>query len=216
MMSQLAKRAIPLKPADARETDGQWQAIYDTGEDILVSASAGSGKTSVLVKRVIEHVKMGVNIDELLVVTFTEAAAKEMKDRIAQALRKEVNQAGTAEDRQLTQASKQHLSRQISKVTQAHISTLHSFCLKVIRRFYYLIDMDPVFRLLADDTERMLLKEDVLEEVLEEWFESEQELFHTLVRMYASDRSLDALKSLILELYEFSVANPSPKGWLAN
>lgn len=216
MMSQLAKRAIPLKPANARETDGQWQAIYDTGEDILVSASAGSGKTSVLVKRVIEHVKMGVNIDELLVVTFTEAAAKEMKDRIARALRKEVNQAGTAEDRQLTQASKQHLSRQISKVTQAHISTLHSFCLKVIRRFYYLIDMDPVFRLLADDTERMLLKEDVLEEVLEEWFESEQEPFHTLVRMYASDRSLDALKSLILELYEFSVANPSPKGWLAN
>ena len=87
MMSQLTKRAIPLKPANTRETDGQWQAIYDTGEDILVSASAGSGKTSVLVKRVIEHVKMGVNIDELLVVTFTEAAAKEMKDRIARALR---------------------------------------------------------------------------------------------------------------------------------
>ena len=85
-------KTIPLRPANEQFTDSQWQAVFDGDENILVSASAGSGKTTVLVRRVIEKVKSGVDIDRLLIVTYTEAAAREMKERIQVALQKAMNE----------------------------------------------------------------------------------------------------------------------------
>ncbi|MGO2852373.1 MAG: UvrD-helicase domain-containing protein, partial [Tetragenococcus koreensis] len=134
---------IPLKPQNETFTDKQWQAVFDTGDNLLVSASAGSGKTTVLVRRVIEKLKNGSNIDELLIVTFTEAAAREMKERIQNALQDAIN-------KESEQQRRNHFVKQLTLLPRAQISTLHAFCLTVIRRFYFLIDLDPVFRMLTD------------------------------------------------------------------
>lgn len=111
---------IPLRPENERFTDEQWQAIFDQGDNLLVSASAGSEKTTVLVRRVIEKLKMGFNIDELLIVTFTEAAAKEMKERIQEALQEAVNSEKAIRARQ------QHFTKQLILLPSANISTLHA------------------------------------------------------------------------------------------
>lgn len=198
---------IPIKPENSRFTDGQWQAIYEAGHNILVSASAGSGKTTVLVQRVIEKIKAGTNVDELLIVTYTEAAAREMKERIQTAIQQAVTSESEPDE-------KRHLIRQLSLLSQASISTLHAFCLQVIRRYYYLIDLDPVFRLLTDETEILLLKEDVWEEVREELYGEETSFFKELAGAYSNDRSDTGLTELIFSLYEFSRANPNPAEWL--
>ncbi len=199
----------PDKPAGSRFTDEQWQAVTDEGENILVSASAGSGKTTVLVQRVIEKIKASVTIDELLVVTFTNAAAREMKERIQLAIQKELANASSFEQRR-------HLGRQLPMLGQADISTLHSFCLKVIRRYYYLIDFDPVFRLLTDDTETTLMKEEVWDDLREELYGEEDTRFQELAEMYSNDKNDDGLTDLIFKLYDFSRAHPEPLKWLAN
>lgn len=205
---------LPIKPQNSRFTDGQWQAVYETDHTILVSASAGSGKTTVLVERVIEKIKAGTNVDELLIVTYTEAAAREMKGRIQKAIQKALTNEGEPE-------MKRHLVKQISLLPQANISTLHAFCLQVIRRYYYLIELDPVFRLLADETEKLLLKEDVWSELRETLYgaevaDGEENLFYQLTATYSNDRNDDGLTNLIFSLYEFSRANPNPKLWLEN
>ncbi|MER2063988.1 MAG: helicase-exonuclease AddAB subunit AddA, partial [Alkalibacterium sp.] len=188
--------------------DHQWQAIHDEGKNLLVSASAGSGKTTVLVQRVIEKIKNQTDINQLLVVTYTNAAAREMKQRIQSAIQKEINES-------LDANQKHHLIRQIPMLGHADISTLHSFCLKVIRRYYYLIDFDPVFRLLTDDTEIALMKEDVWDELREELYGKDDALFEELAAAYSSDKNDDGLTDLVLSLYEFSRANPEPLKWLS-
>lgn len=198
---------LPLKPENSHFTDGQWQAIYEEGHNILVSASAGSGKTTVLVQRVIEKIKAGTNVDEMLIVTYTEAAAKEMKARIQVAIQESVTSESDME-------LKRHLTRQVTLINQASISTLHAFCLQVIRRYYYLINLDPIFRLLTDETEILLLKESVWEDVREELYGEEDTLFKSLTASYSNDRSDAGLTDLIFSLYEFSRANPRPEAWL--
>ncbi|MGC6768983.1 helicase-exonuclease AddAB subunit AddA [Enterococcus sp. LJL51] len=200
-------KMIPLRSENEQFTDNQWQAVFDGDENILVSASAGSGKTTVLVRRVIEKIKAGTDIDRLLVVTYTEAAAKEMKERIQTELQKAMNQETDSE-------RKQHFIKQISLLPTAAISTLHSFCLSVIRRFYYLIDMDPVFRLLTDETEMLLLKEDVWDELRESLYTADDESFYRLTSNFSNDRTDDGLTKLIFSLYEFAKANPDPEEWL--
>lgn len=200
---------IPLKPHNERFTDEQWQAIFDKGDNLLVSASAGSGKTTVLVRRVIEKLKMGDNIDELLIVTFTEAAAREMKERIQEALQEAVNSESDP-------VRQQHFTRQLILLPTANISTLHAFCLTVIRRFYYLIDIDPVFRMLTDETETILMKEDVWDDLRERLYSENNEQFFRLTMNFSNDRSDDGLTNLVFSLYEFARANPDPKQWLAD
>lgn len=202
-------KTIPLRPENEQFTDNQWQAVFDGDENILVSASAGSGKTTVLVRRVIEKLKSGVDIDRLLIVTYTEAAAKEMKERIQSALQKAITNESEQE-------KKQHFIKQLSLLPTAHISTLHAFCLTVIRRFYYLIEMDPVFRLLTDETEMLLLKEDVWDELRERFYSEDSEAFYQLTSNFSNDRSDDGLTRLIFSLYEFARANPDPEEWLAH
>ena len=164
---------IPLKPQNETFTDTQWQAIFDEGDHLLVSASAGSGKTTVLVRRVIEKLKSGTNIDELLIVTFTDAAAQEMKERIQVALQAAVNQESDSERRN-------HYVRQLTLLPMAHISTLHSFCLAVIRRYYYLLGIDPVFRLMSDETERLLMNEEVWEALRDDKYEEKSDVFYCI------------------------------------
>lgn len=199
---------IPPKAPNEMYTDSQWQAIYDQGTNLLVSASAGSGKTAVLVRRVIEKIKrQQLSVDQLLVVTFTEAAASEMKERIQSALQEAINE-------ETDQKLKNHFTRQLTLLPMANISTLHSFCSKVIQRFFYLIDLDPSYRMLTDDTETILLKEDVWDELRETFYEENQEIFYRLTENFSNDRSDSGLEDLILSMYDFARANPEPFRWL--
>lgn len=198
---------IPPKPDSVSFTDTQWRAIFDEGKNLLVSASAGSGKTTVLVERVIEKIKAGTNVDALLVVTFTNAAAKEMKDRIQAAVQKAITTETDV-------AKKRHLIAQLPLLPHASISTLHSFCLQIIRRYYYLVDFDPVFRSLADDTEVLLLKEDAWDEVREELYGQENDSFYRLADSFSTNRSDKDLTELVYTLADFAVAHPDPTKWL--
>lgn len=200
--------SIPPKAPNEMYTDSQWQAIYDQGTNLLVSASAGSGKTAVLVRRVIEKIKrQQLSVEQLLVVTFTEAAASEMKERIQTALQEAINV-------ETDQEMKNHFTRQLTMLPMANISTLHSFCSKVIQRFFYLIDLDPSYRMLTDETETILLKEDVWDELRETFYEENQEIFYRLTENFSNDRSDSGLEDLILAMYEFARANPNPFHWL--
>ncbi|TDL35359.1 helicase-exonuclease AddAB subunit AddA [Jeotgalibacillus sp. S-D1] len=197
---------IPIKPENAKWTDDQWQAIWAKDQDILVAAAAGSGKTAVLVERMIQKVLTDnnpINIDELLVVTFTNASAAEMRSRVAEALERSL----------MEYPDSTHLKRQMSLINKASISTLHSFCLEVIRTYYYLIDIDPGFRI-ADDTEAELLKDEVLEELLEQKYGENDHEFVQLVEAVTNDRSDDALNQLIRKLYTFSRSHADPEKWL--
>ena len=203
----MGKNRIPPKPESATWTDDQWKAIMASGQDILVAAAAGSGKTAVLVERIIEKIlskEEPMNVDELLVVTFTNASAAEMRHRISEALEKAINEDPTSI----------HLRKQLSLLNRASISTLHSFCLEVIQRYYYLLDVDPGFRI-ADETEGQLLRDEVLDELFEEEYgKTENEDFFRLVDSFTNDRSDTALMDIIRDLYDFARSNPSPENYL--
>lgn len=186
-------------------TDEQWQAITQRGNNLLVAAAAGSGKTSVLVERIIRRImdeRDPVGVDQLLVVTFTNAAAAEMRHRIGDALRKALKD----------DPHSAHLRRQLALLQRATITTLHSFCLGILRQYYYLIDLDPDFRI-ADQLEGELLRQDVLEEQLEEWYEKDVD-FHALADVMLDGQDDQALTVLLLRLYEFSRSHPEPSRWL--
>jgi ATP-dependent helicase/nuclease subunit A len=198
---------LPPKPSDVTWTDDQWKAIVANGQDILVAAAAGSGKTAVLVERMIKKIiseDQPIDVDEMLVVTFTNASAAEMKHRMGEALEKAIDEDPTS----------RHLRKQLSLLSKASISTLHSFCLDVIRKFYYKIEVDPGFRI-ADETEAQLLRDEVLDTLFEEEYGKEGNTdFFDLVDMFSNDRSDTALQVIIRELYDFARSNPSPKRYL--
>lgn len=201
------KMTIPPKPEGATWTDDQWRAIMAKGQDILVAAAAGSGKTAVLVERIINKIiadEDPINVDELLVVTFTNASSAEMRHRIGEALEKAINDNPRSA----------HLRKQVSLLNRAYISTLHSFCLEMIRKYYYLTDIDPGFRI-ADETEAQLLRDEVLEELFEDEYGKEgNEGFFALVDTFTNDRSDTALQDIIRDLYDFARSNPSPDQYL--
>ncbi|HHY93003.1 MAG TPA: UvrD-helicase domain-containing protein, partial [Firmicutes bacterium] len=192
-----------------RWTQEQQQAIAATPGNILVAAAAGAGKTAVLVERVIRRVlavDKPVDIDRLLVVTFTEAAAAEMRQRIGRAL-----EAALAAD-----PENAYLRRQLALLGRAAISTLHSFCLKAVRRYFYQLELDPGFKVM-DEAEADLLAHEVLDEVWEEEYAREAAQpasFTDLLDRYSSARSDDDLKDLVLRLFSFSRSQPWPKEWL--
>ncbi|WP_077603289.1 helicase-exonuclease AddAB subunit AddA [Oceanobacillus sojae] len=190
-------------------TKEQEQAIYQSGTDILVAAAAGSGKTAVLVERIIQKLlkeEDAINIDELLVVTFTNAAAQEMRARVGAALEKSLAE----------KPGSLHLKKQLSLLQRASISTLHSFCLDIVRKNAYMIDLDPSFRI-ADDVEMDMIKREVLDDLLEGWYDDsnqEQEQFFEVVNRFSNDRSDRDVEELILKTANFAVQHPSPKKWL--
>lgn len=195
------------KPKEVQWTDSQWEAIASSGHNILVSAAAGSGKTAVLIERIIEKITDETNpvdIDQLLIVTFTNAAAMEMKNRLAEKLEEKMQQ----------HPGSLRLRRQIALLNRANISTLHSFCMKLVRKYYYKINVDPHFRML-DNTEGELLKEEVLEEVLEANYGKENnEAFLDAVDRFSNDRNDNGWKEVVLKLYDFSRSHPDPTRWL--
>ena len=187
-------------------TKEQQKVIELRNRNILVSAAAGSGKTAVLVERIIQMMtdeEHPMDVDRLLIVTFTEAAASEMKERIRSAIETalEVN-PGNA-----------HLQRQSTLIHSAQITTIHSFCLSVIREHFHLIDMDPGFRI-AEEGELRLLKQDVLSELLEECYVNQEERFMELVEKLGSGKNDKKLEGMILQLYEYSRSYPQPQKWL--
>ncbi len=187
-------------------TREQRQVISLGGRNILVSAAAGSGKTAVLVERIITMLTRNVNpvdVDRLLIVTFTEAAASEMKERIRKAV----------EERVEKEPANERLRRQATLIHSAQITTIHSFCLSVIREHFHTIDLDPAFRI-GEDGELKLLRHDVLEEVLERYYEDGEEAFLNLVEGYGGSRDDRNLEELILKMYEFGRSYPEPDKWL--
>lgn len=186
-------------------TETQKSAIFTPNCSLLVAAGAGTGKTAVLVERILKKIindSEEVDIDKLLVVTFTNAAASEMKERVGEALSKllELN------------CTSKNLQRQLALLNQSNIMTIHSFCLKVIKNNFHIIDLDPNFRI-CDGTESKLLKQDALLEVFEEKYEEENSEFLNLVDGYGG-RNDNKLQDIVLSLYEFSQGNPWPKRWL--
>jgi len=193
-------------------TDDQVKAIETRGRDILVSAAAGSGKTTILIERILRELKGDADhdpedIDNLLVATFTEAAAQEMKERLLIALKKAANQATDP-------AIKKHLQKQIFRVPMANISTLHAFCLSVIKKFYYVIDLDPNFRLLSDDTEKSIIQEQAYSLVRDDYYSKNDDDFINLTGNFTNDRSDDGLKDVIFKTYDFAITNRDTETWL--
>lgn len=193
------------KPAGSTWTDEQWHAIVAQGQDILVAAAAGSGKTAVLVERIIRKISSDTDVDRLLVATFTKAAAAEMKERIRLALEKALERDPGSD----------HLRRQLALLNRAAITTVHSFCMDVIRRYYPLIGLDPGFRI-ANTTEAELLRMEVLDELFEKRYGEAKpdDPFIRLADDFGGERSDDPLYRLVLELYDFSRSHPWPDHWL--
>ncbi|MFS1513536.1 helicase-exonuclease AddAB subunit AddA [Chengkuizengella sp. SCS-71B] len=196
------------KPKGSYWTDDQWLAISTRGDNVLISAAAGSGKTAVLVERIIRLISSeedGIDVDRLLVATFTKAAASEMRHRIREALEKELSK----------KPQSSHLKKQLTLIHKANITTLHSFCLEVIQQNFHSIQMDPKFRI-GNDTETELIRQEVLEDLFERHYECSppDSDFWKLVEAYTGERNDDLLFQLVLRLYHYSRSHPWPDKWL--
>lgn len=184
----------------------QLSIINAREQNILVSAAAGSGKTSVLTERIVGLVNDPVNpvdIDKILVVTFTNAAAKEMKERIGERLNELL--AANPENK--------HLQKQATLIHLAQITTIDSFCLYLLKNHFHKIDVDPNFRV-ASESEMTLLKQDVLADVISRAYESGDEAFYHVVDCYSKKDKDNSLEESILELYTFACSYPWPEKWL--
>lgn len=191
---------------ETKWTDEQLLAIETRGKNLLVAAAAGSGKTAVLVERIIKIItddNNPVDIDKLLVVTFTNAAASEMRERIGDAISKKLEEMPDSK----------MLQRQLALLNKSNITTIHSFCLDIIKNNFHLIDLDPGFRI-GDETECTLIKQDVLIELFEDKYDKEDEGFLNLIEAYCTNRDDERLKEIVLKLYNFSMSGPWPSVWL--
>ncbi len=187
-------------------TKEQQQVIDVRGSDVLVSAAAGSGKTAVLTERIVKMIsdeKKPVDIDRLLVVTFTNAAAAEMRERIGISIAKRLEE----------EPDNEHLQKQAALVHNAQITTIDSFCMFVIRNNFNDIGLDPGFRV-ADEGELKLMKQDVMKELLEERFAGGEREFLHCVEYFSTGNRDDAIEEHILKLYQFAESNPWPEEWL--
>jgi ATP-dependent helicase/nuclease subunit A len=189
---------------EVKWTEEQKQAIYEKGSNILVAAAAGSGKTAVLVERIINKIiNENIDIDKLLVVTFTNAAASEMRERVLNAIYKKIDE----------EPENEKLQKQIILLNRASICTIDSFCLDVVKNNFFEIDIGQNFRI-GDTTEIEILKQDVLEDLFEEKYEAEDEDFTKLINTYTSYKDDTPLKELILKIYTYIQSNPFPEKWL--
>jgi len=197
---------------DAKWTEEQELVINLRDRNILVSAAAGSGKTAVLVERIIKIIsdkERRVDIDRLLVVTFTKAAASEMRNRIGDAIEKML----------MENPGNEHLQRQATLLHNSQITTIDSFCQNIIRNYFHVIDLDPSFRV-ADENELAIIKTDVMEELLEaKYLESREkgnQTFFDFIESFSPGRTDSVIEELILRLFDISMSYPWPEEWLAS
>ena len=187
-------------------TPKQQEIICNRNRDLLVAAAGGSGKTAVL----IEHIRSlltdpehPVDVDHLLVLTFTRAAAEEMRERLARAL----------DDCLEQHPDDKRLQKQQMLLHHAHISTIDSFCMWLVKNYFHRLDLDPDFRL-TDEGEEKLLRADVLDTLLEEQYLAVSPEFISFVDAYTNGKGDDSLRELILKLYTFAESAPYPEQWL--
>ncbi len=190
--------------SEVKWTNEQLQAIQEKNSNILVAAAAGSGKTAVLVERIIHKIiDEQMDIDKILVVTFTNAAASEMRERILEAIYKKLEE----------NPENVHLQRQIILLNKASICTIHSFCLDVIHNHFYEIDLPSNFKI-ADTAEIDLLKQEVLDDLFEQKYTENDKDFIELLENYTNYRGDEALQELVLKIYKFIQSSPFPIKWL--
>lgn len=189
-------------------TNEQLKVINTRNRNILVSAAAGSGKTAVLVERIIAMVTdkdKPIDVDKLLVVTFTNAAASEMRERLMKALSKALMQ-----DR-----NNEHLQKQMTYIQNAKITTIDAFCLGILKDNFGEADIDPGFRI-GNNDELELLKKDTVSEVINSYFEAGDEQFLEFMEDYVDKSGRSAIEEIILDLYEKSMSNVNPAKWLGD
>lgn len=191
-------------------TKQQKEAIEARNSHLLVSAAAGSGKTAVLVARIMDMmVKEKMDIDSMLIVTFTHAAAAEMREKILRALTERMDEEGVSSD------MADFLRRQMNRLNRASIETLHGFCIEVIRAGFHVVDLDPEFRI-ADDLERSMLRDEALEELLEESYARRDPSFLNLIEAFCGNKDDEAFKEMVKKLHGFVKSMPEPWTWMRN
>lgn len=205
---QVAEAQSKKKP---KKTAEQIQAIYSSGQNILVSASAGSGKTFVMAERILDQLARGVEIRQLFISTFTVKAATELKERLEKKISQQIQET---QDLEL----KKHLGRQLADLPNAAIGTMDSFTQKFLTKHGYLLDLAPNFRILQNESEQLLLKNEVFRQIFESHYQGkEQERFSQLVKNFAG-RSKDArgLRKQVYMIYDFLQSTSNPQAWLEN
>ena len=186
-------------------TREQKQVIDGREKSLLVSAAAGSGKTAVLVERIIQMITEGENpkdIDRLLVMTFTRAAAAEMRERIQAAIEKKLE----------SEPENEHLQQQAVLVQFAQITTIDSFCLHIMREHFDRLDIDPAFRV-GDEGEMLLMRADVMDELLEDYYRDGGERYEKFVDAYATGKADGGIAEYVMQVYNFAQSNPWPDAW---
>ena len=194
---------------DRKLTPEQIEAIYSNGTNILVSASAGSGKTFVMVERILDMIGRGVGIDQLFISTFTVKAAGELKERLEKRLTKHLGQAETDEERAF-------LSDQIAKIGTADIGTMDAFTQKLVNQYGYLLGVSPIFRIMTDPAEQTLMKNEVYADLFNDYMQGKDaQLFQKLVRNFTGhSKTSKAFRDLVYDIYSFSQATADPEKWL--
>ena len=194
-----------------KKTAEQIQAIYSSGQNILVSASAGSGKTFVMAERILDQLARGVEIRQLFISTFTVKAATELKERLEKKISQQIQET---QDLEL----KKHLGRQLADLPNAAIGTMDSFTQKFLAKHGYLIDLAPNFRILENESEQLILKNEVFRQVFESHYQGKEQVkFSQLVKNFAG-KSKDArgLRKQVYMIYDFLQSTSNPQAWLEN
>ncbi|MDG6113274.1 helicase-exonuclease AddAB subunit AddA [Lactococcus formosensis] len=204
---------------EVKFTPEQEEAIHSQGHNILVSASAGSGKTFVMANRIVEKIKNGIDIESLFISTFTKKAAAELRMRLEKDLKKA---SYTSQD----SGEKQRIKLALQKLPHADIGTMDSFTQKLLRENFNRVDIDPNFRILADQTESDLLKQEVFDELIEQYLSEQPEIketakidkktFEKLVKNFSRDRNIKGFQSVVYTVYRFASATENPENWLNN
>ena len=208
---QKLQKAEASSSKEQKKTAEQIEAIYTAGQNILVSASAGSGKTFVMAERILDQLARGVEISQLFISTFTVKAATELKERLEKKISQQIQESNDVD-------LKQHLGRQLADLPNAAIGTMDSFTQKFLGKHGYLIDIAPNFRILQNESEQLLLKNEVFHQVFEAHYQGEnKENFSRLVKNFAG-RGKDerGLRQQVYKIYDFLQSTSSPQKWLSN
>ena len=194
---------------EQKRTAEQIEAIYSSGQNILVSASAGSGKTFVMVQRIIDQLLRGVSIQELFISTFTVKAAGELKERLEKELSKQLKESSDEE-------LKQHLAQQLAAIATADIGTMDSFTQKVLNKYGYLLGLAPNFRILQSASEQTMLQNEVFQQLFDQYYAGDKkEIFEKLVKNFTgTKKNISGFRKQVYAIYQFLQSTSNPEHWL--